>query len=97
DPRAVIVSLDWGRLGFISCRCCARLLGFLSVSSLELLVEPVDAPRGIDEFDRSSEVGVALRTHFDCDLRPGAASLKRIAATAGNYAILIFGVNSVFH
>ena len=94
--RAVVVHVEYGVLGLLGSGSRGSLFP-LAVSPLEFLVEPVDTARRVDKFHRAREVGVALRANFDSDLGLRAASIERVAATAGDHAVLILGVNSVFH
>ena len=76
--------------------CGSRGFGglFLAIA----LVEAIDASRGIDQLLFAGEERVACRTDFDVQIAfLGRASLKRLAASAGNGNIDVFGVNSWFH
>ena len=75
--------------------CRGRGLGgFLAVT----LVEAIDASCGIDELLFTREERVASRTDFDVQVTfLGRASLKSLAARAGDCYINVFGVNSWFH
>src|SRR5882724_233810 len=72
------------------------LLG-LAVGPLELLVELVHAAGRVDELHGARVVRVALRADLDRDLRLRAPRLERVAAAADHVALLVLGVNPVFH
>jgi len=63
----------------------------------ELLSEPLDATRRVDETLLTGEERMTLRADVRVDLRLGRSSLERIAAGALHRGRMIFGMDVVLH
>jgi hypothetical protein len=62
-----------------------------------LALEALDTPCGVDQALLAGVKGMAVRADLDVQLFDGRASLKGVAARAGHYAAVIFGMNFSFH
>ena len=65
---------------------------------LKTLFELVDSSAGIDELLLTREERVALRANFNLDLSAlGRSGNDLRAASAGNHALFVLGMQSLFH
>jgi hypothetical protein len=72
-----------------------RLLSWLL--DAVLAIEPLDAPRGIDQALCASVKGMALRADLDVKLLERRARFEGVAARTDNSAAAVFGMDSGFH
>jgi len=63
----------------------------------KLLLELIDTSSSINVLQLSGVERVTFITNVDLQLRPHAASLETVSATAGNSRILVIWMNAVFH
>jgi hypothetical protein len=62
-----------------------------------LAIETLDPAGRVDQPLGAGIEGMAIRADFDVQLVHRRTRLKRIAACAGDYATMVFGMNSGFH
>ena len=60
-------------------------------------IEAVHTSAGIDQLLLASVERMALGANFDVDLRLGGTSLDHIAARAGDGAVNVVGMDTLFH
>src|SRR5262245_51837493 len=76
---------------------CDWFLGLFVQEFFVLLLELLDAARGVDELHLAGEERMTLRADFDRDVLLRAARLELVAATALDGGFFVFGVDVFFH
>ena len=73
------------------------LLQAAVVASAKFLLELVDSSGGVNKLQFAGVKRVTLVANVDSQLGANAASLKRIATTAGYGRVLVIRVDTLFH
>ena len=69
----------------------------LQLLTAETLVEALNTSAGVDQLLLASVEGVALGANFDVDLGLGGTSLDHVAACAGDGAVNVIRMDTLFH
>ena len=75
-----------------------RLFGFwILLLETETTVEAINTSAGVNQFLLASVERMALGANFNVDLRLGGMGVDDLAASAGDGAVHIIGMDALFH